>query len=977
MKKTLLSILFIISLGFNVLGQVYLDEFDNDLQDQVYYNMGYSGEEADGEWTITGDGSSGAWEVFGYSPHDENGEKILVDITGNNKIFVRAKASINGTSLRMDAIDSAGFSTTLAGITKTLINDYTVFEFDFTNGFMDGGYGGTACSEGPCPVDGTKIREFQFYINPGVGSYTGTIVIDFISVGSEPDVGPTSSIFQDHFTDTISLNYMGSASPGLVNTVDNSIWTIRGDGTNGQWDPVNLLFYNPATGDTTDVSVGEGNDKVYVRMKSSVAGTSVRLDLQDINGFVTTAGSITKLITDEWETYEYNYAGSYQDLAYGGTACTTGPCPVDPDRISNMILFVNPGVEAFVGDVEIDYISVGTALEDTGGDLELVYGDHFSENSDFISTSGAYNLSFNNSSLIITGDGVDDPFSAVAYTVHDKDAGIPITVNATGNNKLFIRAKSNAVNTLLRIDLVDTTGYVTSQPSFTRLLEEDFVTLELDFTSAYIDAGYGGTPCETGPCEVDGKVISTVLLYPNPADGGFMGDIEIDFISFGAPMGDDVISYNDHFDNGDRSFWTDAGGFTVEESGTELTLTGDGTAGAYSSFVYTPHDTAANQAVVLDLTSNNKLYVKAKSSVAGAPLRIDLVDAGGFATTNPSRQLSVGEEYSILEYDFTGTYTDGGFGGTSCTMGPCAVDGTTISSFLVYIDPDNGGFNGTVTIDWISTLEPLEEEEETPLGVDEYADDFTDGSLDFLFDNGGLALTSADGVLTITGDGTSGAYAPIIYEMHDGTDSLIVNAVSNSDKLFIKAKSSVNDLPLRIDIQDNAGYLTSQAGVEQLVSTEYQVLEYNYAGKYIDGGFGGTACETGPCSVDGKRIQFLQMYIKAGTGLFDGTLDIDWISFGEEYTVSVIDHNIVSSGKIYPNPAKDVLYLEIDSKQSGIMIGNMIDFTGKVVRSENLGTAINGKTSAIMPVEQLVPGMYILYISINGKSAFSHKVIIR
>jgi len=978
MMKNLLLLFLCIGFASTISAQVFLDEFLDGDQSNVFYGSSYDGTEVDGEWTIVGDGAGGPWDTFGYNIVDDMGEPVTIDMTGNNKIFIRAKANSLGTQLRMDVVDQGGYATTVAGITKFLVNDYVVYEFDFTDAYSDGGFGGTSCDDpaATCPVDGTNISSFVFYVNPGIGSWAGSVVLDFISVGEEPNVEITSNVWQDQFDNVESLGYMGTGST-LVNAVGNGLWTITGDGTNGPWDPVNILPGNPETADTIDISVAQGDDKVFIRMRTEVPGTSIRLDLMDVNDMATTAGSITKLITEEWTTYEYNFAGSYEDLAYGGTGCSVGPCPVDSERIANLILFVNPGIEAFVGQVEIDYISVGTALEeDEEGSNVLVYGDHFGIDEGYIGTDAAFELGVAGSAMSITGLGIDAPFAAVAYTCHDAEG--PIAVNATGNNKLFIKAKSTVANTRLRVDLQDGDGFVTTQPSFTRVLETDYSIIELDFSSAYIDAGYGGTACDTGPCPVDAEAITSILLYPNAADGMFEGTIEIDYISFGAPLGDDVFRYVDHFDNEDRTAWSDAAGFTVEESGTELVITGDGTAGAYAAFNYAAHNQDSGEQLTLDLTSNNKIFMKVKSTVDGTPLRIDLLDEGGFATTEPATIRTIGTEYAVLEFDYSGTYSDGGYGGTSCDAGPCDVDGTTIQNFLVYIDPDNGGFEGTVTIDWISSLDPIETiiVDAGPVGIDVYADEFTDNLLDFTAGDSGLMTVAEEGLLKVIGDGTSGAFSPVVYQMHQDADSVIVNAVTNDNKLYVRARSTVADLPLRVDVQDNMGFLTSQAGLQNLVGEEFSVLEYDYTGNYVDGGFGGTPCTAGPCEVDAERLRFLQYYINPGIGAFDGELHIDWISFGEPLMVNVIDQQLVTGGKIYPNPASKEAYLDIDSNVSGAIQLTIVDLNGKVISSEKVGTVVPGNNSVKLSLDKIATGMYFLNISIDNQAAFYSKLFI-
>ncbi len=967
-----------------LIGQVYLDEFDDGVETNATTPSGYSSVEENGEWTITGDGTSGPWDPFTLSPSDDEGNAVSIDISENNKVYVRAKASNLGTQLRLDVQDGDGFASTIGSVTKTLVSDYTVFEFDFTGVLSDGGFGGTPCdaATAPCPVDPTNITQLLFFINPGQGSFGGSVVLDFVSVGSAPTVGPVSDVWQDHFDNDNPLGFIMSSTTGLVNSISNSNWLISGDGTGEMWTPVNMLFFNPTTLDTIDVPVSDGQDKVFIRMKTNTPGTTIRVDLQDINDMATTAASVTKAITDEWVTYEYNYAGGYSDLGFGGTGCSSdqAPCPVDAARIANLILFVNPGSGAFVGDVEIDYISIGTPLEGDGGSNEvLAYGDHFSGDDSYVSTSGAFGLSVGASTFKITGTGVDAPFAAVAYSVHDMDTGAGGFVDVSANNKVFIRAKADVANTLLRIDLVDTAGYVTTIPSFTRLLESDYADIELDFSGNYLDGGYGGTPCDatTAPCAVDPTAISTVLFYPNPADGGFEGCLEIDYVSFGAPLGEDVRQYVDHFDNSNRDQWSDAGGFTVEEAGTEVVLTGDGSAGPYSAFNYALHNTENGDSEIVNIAFNNKLYVKAKSTVAGTPLRIDLVDEEGFATTEPSTSAIVGEEYSVLEFDYTGTYTDGGYGGTACDMGPCPVDGSVIKELLFYIDPDNGGYAGTMTIDWISTIEPLEEIDNMgPVGIDDYKDAMDDNSLDFVSDNDGLAVLAEEGQLKIIGDGTSGAFSPVLYELHEGAEKVLVNALNNNDKVYVRARSTVDGLPLRVDLQDGAGFLTSQAGLTQPLTTEFEIYEYNYAGQYTDGGFGGTACDAGPCPVDAERIDLVQFYIDPGIGMFDGELHIDWLTFGEPLSVSVVDHDNVQSARIFPNPALNVLYLDMQTNKTGQIRASIVDATGKVVKEQELGIQQKGKVNQEVDVAGLFPGLYIIHVTLDGQPAFYSKLII-
>jgi len=999
MKKQIFTFLFTLCVCGFLSAQVYLDEFDNDIEEFTYISNGYTTSEADGEWTIQGDGTGGPFEVFGYQPFDSDGNAITLDVTGNNKIYVRAKASNLGTSLRMDLKDNNGFVTSLDSKTNFLIADYQVYEFDFTGGYMDGGFG-SPCTDAPCMVDGTQVAAFEFFVNPGQGAFAGTVVIDFLAVGSAPSVGPMSDIFQDQFDDperSLLFVDQAGANPGMgvFNVIEDGLWKIRGDGTAGPWDPVNILAHNPATLDTVDVSVADGNDKVYIRARTDVDGTAIRLDLMDINEFASTLASATTPITDEWVTYEFNFAGLYQDLGYGGTGCgeEAAPCLMDPERIANFIVFVNPGNPEFLGEVQIDYISVGTSLEAGANDpLVLVYGDHFSEDRGNVSTTASYGISIDESLLSINGSGADSPYSSIAYSILD-DEGAGTSIDVTENNKMFARVRCDVSNTILRVDLVDTTGYVTNAMAQSRLINTDgsgdFEMVELNFLGSYLDGGFGG-PCEDmdNGCIVDPTAIQTVLFYPNPDDGGFAGNIDIDYVSFGAPMGEDTgdapVRWDDHFDDENRDNWTDGTGFTITESGTELTIVGDGSATPYTAFEVTPLDSDGNP-LVLNMNTHNNMYFKVKSTVEGTPIRVDLKDAEGYVTTEEVRIGFANNEYSVinLNYDSELAYVDHGWGGTACEAGtgPCPVDGSQIVSFVIFIDPDNGGFEGEVTLDWMSVVEPLEDVEDpdtTPLGQDDYADEFDSNNIDFFNAQDGFALSAADGIVTAAGDGTSGAYAPIGYALNDGTDTLTVNAANNSDKVFIHARSTV-DVPLRIDLVDNKNFNTTLAGASNMVTPEWTILEYSYTGGYSDGGFGGTACEvgTGPCPVDAQRIESIQLYFAEGVGLYEGTFDLDWVSFGEPLMVNVVDNALITGGRIFPNPAQEEVHIELQTLTTGTLTATITDIAGRMVQIDNLGQANGSTTVNTINVSNLTNGLYILNVAIDGKPAFNNKLVIR
>ncbi len=802
-KFTLLICAFLFGqLGYS---QVYLDQFDNDDPAYTGGSGTYSFAEADGELTVTAS-NTGMWDVFTYELHDaSSGMSVDVDATGNNKVFVRAKASSVGTQLRMDIQDADGYVTSLAGITRTLTTEYMVLEYDFTDLYQDGGFGGTACASGPCPVDGAQTSQLVFFTDPGVGGFNGSVVIDYIAFGEAPDDVIMSDIFQDHFDQDSSINAFTFIGPGYDVSIDaeNSELTITGDGTNPMWDPLTYIFRNPSTLDTIDIDATAGGNKMYVKVKSTVPNTALRLDLQDIDGFVTTQGSITKIVGTEYQVFEYDFSGAYFDLGFGGTPCTeaTAPCPVDGSRVADILMFIEPGVGEFLGELTFDYISFGTPLEPAGPPAELSYEDHFNnETLEFIGDPGGGLVSIEvGSEWIITGDGTAGQYAAVSYILHDKDLGEEIVVDmAPGQNKVYLRVRTSGANVPIRLDLIDSTGYTSSQTALTKVAGPDYAIYEYDFSGNYIDGGFGGTPCEAGPCPLDASVIKQVLIYPDPVAGAFSGEVYIDFLSIGQPLGE---------------------------------------------------------------------------------------DAG-------------------------------------------------------------------------------------PTGILNYSDQMDDNTSLFIQDMSGFASTVADDVWTITGDGTGGAFSPVVYMMHnDIGENVIADAVGSNDVLYVRAKAS-SEVVLRIDVQDNATYVSNLSPPSNTIGAEYAVYEFSYANAYLDGGYGGSPCtsETAPCDVDGQRLMQLQLFMDPGVGGFNGTLDIDWISFGSPI-VGVEDVDRLSSLRAFPNPTNDWLRVEYDLVRSANIQLLVYNQLGQLVLRQDEGQQSLGQQLAALNLEGLANGLYVVQVAADGANA--------
>lgn len=135
--------------------------------------------------------------------------------------------------------------------------------------------------------------------------------------------------------------------------------------------------------------------------------------------------------------------------------------------------------------------------------------------------------------------------------------------------------------------------------------------------------------------------------------------------------------------------------------------------------------------------------------------------------------------------------------------------------------------------------------------------------------------------LRIVGNGTAAAYAAITYGIHDNGTVKNIN-ISGNNKLFIKVKGT-GGASLRIDLQDSGNYVTNRNASTISLTSSYQVFEIIYTGKFQDGGYGGSPCTstTAPCTVSNSAIKNLIFFVNDASGRYNGTIDIDWISFGQ------------------------------------------------------------------------------------------------
>ncbi|GAA3509131.1 hypothetical protein GCM10022393_21660 [Aquimarina addita] len=165
------------------------------------------------------------------------------------------------------------------------------------------------------------------------------------------------------------------------------------------------------------------------------------------------------------------------------------------------------------------------------------------------------------------------------------------------------------------------------------------------------------------------------------------------------------MTYSDNFDQGILNIAaTEAYSPSLENKNLTITATGD--AGPYDPFSYLMHINGTTSNV--DISSAPKLYIKAKGT-NNPDLRIDLEDANGYVTNLNAQSQVLTDEFVIYELNYTGSLQDGGYGGPcQPNDAPCPVDASQVAKLVFFVNAAEGGYAGSIKIDWISFGEPLE-----------------------------------------------------------------------------------------------------------------------------------------------------------------------------------------------------------------------------------------------------------------------------
>lgn len=269
----------------------------------------------------------------------------------------------------------------------------------------------------------------------------------------------------------------------------------------------------------------------------------------------------------------------------------------------------------------------------------------------------------------------------------------------------------------------------------------------------------------------------------------------------------------------------------------------------------------------------------------------------------------------------------------------------------------------------------------TPLGSESgaiinYGDDL--GTAAGLFSGTPTGFTYAvnAGVLEIVGDGSATPYQNFRYTL---PDNKLADVIGSDNLLYISARTrSGNTANLRIDLVDENNFHTTNASRSvDIGGTEFQDYILDFNNGYEDGGYGGTACTTGPCAVSGGRINVLTFYPEAASGGFAEAIEIDWLSFGQRLSVGVQDFAAINRIDLFPNPVADRLMVRYDLAATTSLEVELLNSLGQRVLRNHLGAQPAGVHTTELLTAALPAGTYFLRLRVDGQFTRATTVQVR
>ena len=213
--KTIFLLVSILLTSFICKSQViYSDDFDANIK-KITTTPSLITSLNNNSLEISGNGTSGSYQNLMYNFHN-SGTNTIINATSSPKIYIKIKAE-NSPTIRIDFVDSYGYSTSLHGLTANPSSVYQIYELNYTGKLIDGGYGGP-CTSGPCNVNPAQLVQLAFYINPGTGSYSGKINIEWLSIGESLEPLPVEPNLNLNYAKVVG--YLPDYRFGLSSQID-------------------------------------------------------------------------------------------------------------------------------------------------------------------------------------------------------------------------------------------------------------------------------------------------------------------------------------------------------------------------------------------------------------------------------------------------------------------------------------------------------------------------------------------------------------------------------------------------------------------------------------------------------------------------------------------------------------------------------------------------------------------------------------
>ncbi len=262
------------------------------------------------------------------------------------------------------------------------------------------------------------------------------------------------------------------------------------------------------------------SEAIKIRMRASgETAPFIRIDMKDVSGMVANASApMVRLAKNgPYEDYYFSFKDKWKQ-AYPDAQ------KVDPTLISEMMFFVNPGMKGFTGTIYIDEIKA-ISEKDIPKKESLPGGviDSF-EDEPTAWWTGSGKLALEK----VPGKEIVKIISNGAGPSYETFGRAFAAIDFAKSPIVKIRAKSNPSEhgalPKFRMAMKDSEGYVANEFSIINTIDST------EFKDYYYD--FEGKFSQTYPDahKVNASAINEILLFINPGEASYFGEIYVDYI---------------------------------------------------------------------------------------------------------------------------------------------------------------------------------------------------------------------------------------------------------------------------------------------------------------------------------------------------------------------------------------------------------------------------------------------------------------